>query len=231
MQVHTRLDHLLGYKPARLFVKAPQNLRSAIKLRHLHAQAIENTGELTGDITAPDDQNGFWQAFKMKDVIAGDGMFGPWKIGFNRAPAGGDQDMLGAFAAAIRQLDSMRIKQPCPRVKTLDAVGLENAAIDIFKPVQLGMQLALKHRPVKAPGMHGPAIGLRIGDRCGIFRGKHHQLFRHTAADHTGAAIAVLFGQGHFCAALCGHARRAHPARAATDHEKIIVECHAAPGC
>ena len=55
-------------------------------------------------------------------------------------------------------------------------------------------------------------------------RGIDQQLLRHAAADHAGAAHAVLFGD-HDARAVTGRdPGGAHPARTASDDEQIDVE-------
>ena len=53
-------------RPARLLVETAQDLRAAVILRHLDAQTIQDTGELTGDIAAADDQDRLGQLSRWK---------------------------------------------------------------------------------------------------------------------------------------------------------------------
>jgi hypothetical protein len=55
-------------------------------------------------------------------------------------------------------------------------------------------------------------------------RGVDQQLLRHTAADHAGAADAVLLGEHHAGAVAGRDARGAHATRAAADDEEVGVQ-------
>ena len=146
----------------------------------------------------------------------------------HRSSPHGEQNVLGTLACPVRQLNLMRTNHFGPRIKALNTVVFENAAIDIFQAVKLSVKLRLEHAPVKRPEAHIPTVSLRIRNRTGKLAGKDHKFLGHTATDHTGSAITVFFGQSHFRSALCRHPRGAYAPRTAANDEKIIIKAHAA---
>mmetsp|Transcript_23944 Transcript_23944/g.43637 ORF Transcript_23944/g.43637 Transcript_23944/m.43637 type:complete len:200 (+) Transcript_23944:547-1146(+) len=57
LEVDPLLAHGFRDQPAGLVVKAPQNLRPAVVLRHLHTQTVKDAGKFAGDIAATHDQD------------------------------------------------------------------------------------------------------------------------------------------------------------------------------
>jgi hypothetical protein len=58
--------HHLGNQAPRLVVEAAQDLRAAVELRHLHAQAVHDAGEFAGDVAAADDQQRLGSVSRLK---------------------------------------------------------------------------------------------------------------------------------------------------------------------
>ena len=63
MNINARGPHRIRDKPARFFVKAPQDLRGAIVHRYLDAKPVQNSGKFAADIPTPDYKDGFGEAF------------------------------------------------------------------------------------------------------------------------------------------------------------------------
>ena len=107
----------------------------------------------------------------------------------------------------------MRIIQDGPRIEHGDACLGQGRAIGRLQPVQLGIQLPAKPRPVKAPDPGVPAIAGGIADLIRIGRGEDHDLLGHAPPDDAGATHAVFLGQRHPRLVVTrGDASRAHAA-------------------
>ena len=78
----------LGDQAARLLVEAAQDLGAAVELRHLDAEAVEDAGELAGDVAAADDQDGFRQRVEVEDVVRYQPLVGAGQVGADRHPIG-----------------------------------------------------------------------------------------------------------------------------------------------
>ena len=72
--VDAALEEFLGEAVAQLLVEAAQDLGAAVEERRVDAEAVEDAGELHGDVAAADDQDGFRQAVEMERLIGGDGV-------------------------------------------------------------------------------------------------------------------------------------------------------------
>ena len=93
-----------------------------------------------------------------------------------------------------------------------------------FQPRDLLVLVGDQGRPVKGDVADGPAEAGGVLDLVLDMGADHEQLFRHTAADHAGAAHPVFLGDHHFGAVAGRDARGAHAARTAPDDEQIDVE-------
>ena len=69
-----------------------------------------------------------------------------------------------------------------------------------------------------------PAKAFGVGEFFREMAGIDEEFLRHAAADDASAADPVLFGDRDARARARRHARRAHAAGTAADHEQIIVE-------
>ena len=83
--------------------------------------------------------------------------------------------------------------------------------------------LAISVGQSKRGALDAPAEALRVLELVAEAAGVDQQLLGHAAADHAGAAEAVLLGNRHLGAVAGGDARRAHAARAAADDEQVEV--------
>ena len=69
MQLHTVLDHLLRDKATGFVVKAAQNLRAAVILRHINPKTVHDASKLAGNIAATQDQHILGQALKVENLV------------------------------------------------------------------------------------------------------------------------------------------------------------------
>src|SRR3990172_12544687 len=80
-----------------------------------------------------------------------------------------------------------------------------------------------KDGQVEAKPPAGPAEPFCVGELAAIAAAIDEQLLRHAAADHAGAADAILLGDADARAELGRQPRRADPARARADDEQVVV--------
>ncbi len=227
MDRDARRLHRGGDMAARLVVKAAQDLRAAVQLADLDAQPVQDAGEFAGDIAPADHQGARGQRGQVEHGVRGHGKIGPRDIGNEGPPAGRHQDVPRGDFLPRGQAHPVRVGKRSAAVVDRDAGIAQRGAIGGFQPVKLGLQRGAELRPVKALRPDGPAVTVGQRQGRGKARGKDHQLFRHAAPDDAGTAHAAFLGQGDAGPMLArGDARRAHPARAAADDEKIIVEGH-----
>ena len=97
---------------AQFVVEAAQQLRTAIDQRRLHAQAVEDRGELDRDIAAAHHDHRLGQAFKVERLVRSDRKVAARDVGHLGPGAGGDQDVLRAPDPAGR-LDLVRAAHHC----------------------------------------------------------------------------------------------------------------------
>ena len=100
--VDLALEHLGHQAVAHVLVEAAQDLLAAVDQRRLDAEAVEDAGELDGDVAAADDQDRGRQLLQMERLVGGDGVLGAGQVRLHRMAAGGDQDGLGRDLAAVR---------------------------------------------------------------------------------------------------------------------------------
>ena len=105
-----------------------------------------------------------------------------------------------------------------------DAGPLQAGAVEALEPRDLGVLVGDQRRPVERALLEAPAEPCRVLELVAEAAGVDQQLLGHAAADHAGAAEAVLLGDGHLGAVAGRNARRAHPAGAAADDEQVVVE-------
>ena len=117
----------------------------------------------------------------------------------------------------------MGVNQHGPAFCNLDAGLVEQPAIGRFKPIDLAVFVGNQGFPIERIMRHGPAEAGGVLEFAAKARCVDQQLLRHAAADHAGAAEAILLRQHDPGAVPRGNPCGAHPARAAPDDEKIDV--------
>jgi hypothetical protein len=145
----------------------------------------------------------------------------------NRRPAGpaagGDEQVLGGHAAPVYR-HGVRIEQPGGALDHGDVRLRERVGIDAREPRDLAVLVRYQRGPGKRRAFDGPAVAARVLQVFGVVRGIGEQFLRYAAADHAGAADAVVLGDRHPGAELARHAARAHTAGAGADGEEVVVE-------
>ncbi len=96
VQVHARLDHFGGHEVADLVVEAAQDLLAPVELGDLCAQAVEDGGELAGNVATAHHHQPLWKRFEVEDLVGGDHVLASHEVRHVRRAAGGDQDVLCA---------------------------------------------------------------------------------------------------------------------------------------
>src|SRR6185437_5367350 len=95
--------------------------------------------------------------------------------------------------------------------------------VDAREAADLHVLGGKKFLPVEAAFDLGPAVALGLAEQVRELRGEHHELLGHAAAHHAGAADPVLLGDADARALHGRQPRRAHPAGAGADDEKVII--------
>ena len=157
--VDAALEHLLGQAVAQLLVEAAQDLGAAVEERGLDAEAVEDAGELHGDVAAADDQDRLRQLSQVERLVGGDGVPGAGHVGHDGTAAGGDQDVAGRDPAAAGLHDHrVRVGELGAGVHDGDAGPLQAGAVEAFEARDLLVLVGDQGRPVEAcpPGRLQP---------------------------------------------------------------------------
>jgi hypothetical protein len=201
---------------------------SPVDLGHLGAEAVEDAGELDGDVAAAVDRDALGQALQVKGLVRRDAVVPTGARREHRPAAGGDQDGLGReapFLLAVGGLDvhPVLVQQTTVAAQHLDPGLLKKALVDPFQAVDLPVLVGDEARPVEGGLADLPAEAGSVLEVLVEVAGIDQELLGHAAADDAGAAVAVGLDNGHLGAGLRCHARRAHAARAAADDEEVEV--------
>ena len=141
-----------------------------------------------------------------------------------------DQDDARPHASAGREPHRLRVLDHGADIGDVHAGLFQIGAVDALEAGDLGVLVLDQRRPVEARLAHGPAETGRVLELVPEAAGIDHQLLRHAAADHAGAAEAVLLGEHHLGAVARRDAGGPHAAGASADDEKIHVKrAHASP--
>src|SRR5690606_30721058 len=206
-------------------IEAAQEQITAIQQAGLATQAMENRGELHGDIAAADYQHAAWLLRKMEHLVGVGGMFDTRDVRALRPAAHGNQDVLGAVAYA-GHVDMVGIDQPCVPFEQLHATVHQQVAVDAIETLDFTILVADQRRPVETRLLDLPAETRRQAEVFVQVRAVHHELFRHTANIDTGAAQVAAFGYRHARAKTGSKARCAHAAGTGTDDKQVKIKGH-----
>ncbi len=224
-QVHP-LGIGLAERGGDLGIEAAQQRLSAVEQGRLGAERGEDARELDRDVAAADHEDARRLGLQIEHAVRVDGEFraGDQRL-VDRARPHRDQDEFCAHAPVrADEADRVRVLDDGAFRHDLDAGAREVAAVDALQPGDLGIARGLERRPVEARRIEVPAEARGIGELVGEAPGIDHQLLGHAAADHAGAADAVLLRQHHPGAVAGGDPRRPHAAGATADHEQVDVE-------
>src|SRR5580704_8145376 len=115
----------------------------------------------------------------------------------------------------------MGIEQHGPVLDDFDAGLGEGSAIGGFEAGNFTVFVGDQRRPVERGMRHGPAEAGGVLKLAVKARRIDQKLLRHAATDDAGAAEAIFLRDHDARAMLGGNARGAHPARPASNDEKI----------
>ena len=105
--------------------------------------------------------------------------------------AGGDQDLLGRDRL-LADLDGVAVHQPAAAHVQLHARAFEQPDVDAVQAVDFPLDVVAQGRPgVRGLG-HRPAVGGGILELVRELGAVDQELLGHAAADHAGAADAVV---------------------------------------
>ncbi len=125
---------------------------------------------------------------------------------------------------AVGELHRVRVLQLGPGVDEVGAGVLQVGDVDAREPGDLDVLGLEEAGPVERRPDFRPAEALGGLERRRELAGVDHELLRHAAADHAGAADPVLLGDPDAGARHRRHPRRPHAARAGADDEEVVVE-------
>ena len=130
--------------------------------------------------------------------------------------------MRSAVWALAARLDRIGCRHPGARPDELDAGLLEHADVDAVQAVDLAIARRDQGAPVELR-LDLPAIAARRLEVLGEHGAVVHQLLRHAAADHAGAADPVVLADRDPGPIARGPAGAGHAAGTAADHDQIEV--------
>ena len=126
------LFDLGGEVAADVVVEAAQDVGAAVHQGGVDAQAVEDAGELDGDVAAADDDDPLRQLRQVEGLVGGDGVLDAGQVlGRPGAAAGGDQDLVGGEDAPIvHQFDGVGVLQLGAGVHQVGAGVLQVVDVD-----------------------------------------------------------------------------------------------------
>ncbi|MNY29801.1 hypothetical protein D3C86_1638650 [compost metagenome] len=148
LQIQAALAQLVAQVLAHRAVEAPQEQLAAIEQRGLGAEAVENRGELHGDIATANHQHPLGQLFEEEGFIRADGMLMPRNLRDMRPAAGGDEDVFGAVTLTA-QLHAMRIEQARMTLEQGYAAVYQQVAVDAVEPFDFTVFVGDQGRPIE----------------------------------------------------------------------------------
>ncbi len=152
------------------------------------AQAVNHARQFNGDVACANNGYTFWQRWQLKETIGVDSVFHAWNVRMARAPAGGDQNMIGSNGFTVH-FNGFGINEAGKAfnhinviftqhvvVRGMNAIDIGGTAGDQFIPVELingGIETV-----IRAVHMN------RFTDLCGM----PHHFLRYAANINAGAA-------------------------------------------
>ncbi len=209
---------------AHLVVEATQYALATQHDGHVGAEAPQQAGELERDVAGTLHHHAARLLGPIEQIVRTRGELATGDRGHHlRHGTGGDQDLPRTKTlAAAHQRHRVRVFEHGTVGMQRNAGTQQRRAVHTLQPSDLGMDAAHQLGPGEPRRREQvPAEPGALGEALRKARGQHHQLLRHAATDHAGAADAVLFGQRDARTVLRRHPRGAHTARATADDEEI----------
>src|SRR5216684_3118247 len=211
---------------AALLVEAAQHAVAAQHQVDVAAEAVEDAGELDGDVAAAHDRDALGQRIgQMERLVGRDGEFLAGNLRHDGVAAGRDQDLLRGDRL-LANLNRVAVHQPASTHVQLDARAFEQPQVDAVQAIDFFLHVVAQGRPRVARRRDGPAIGRGVLEFVRELGAVDQELLRHATADHAGAADPVVLADADARAVAGGDARGAHAARAGADDEKVVVVGH-----
>ena len=222
----TLLLHGLVQRPPQVHVEASEDLAAAVYQRRLDAQAMEDVGEFHRNIAAAGDNDRFRQFFEVEGLIGRDAQFMAGKRRMRvGAAARGDQDPVCRDGPVLgHEANRVGVDEFGAGVEDLGTGVLEPLAVETLQPGDFAVLVGDQRLPVERRLGDRPAVAGRILEMLRKLRCVDEQLLRHAAADHARAAVTKLLGNRDLLSERRGHPARTYAARAAADHEQVVVE-------
>ncbi|MCY1525453.1 hypothetical protein D9M68_604320 [compost metagenome] len=210
---------------AHALVETAQEQRTAIGLGGLRAHAVEDRGELHGDVAAAHHQHPARQFFEEEGLVRGDGMFLARDVGHLGPAAGRYQDMGGAIGLAV-DFDRIRVQDAGVPFQERHPAVDQQVAVDAVETLDFAVFVGDQRGPVERGLPGAPAETVRLLEILAVMGAIDQQLLGHAAHVDAGAAQVTAFRHGHARAEAGREARRAHAAGTRADHKQIKIKCH-----
>jgi hypothetical protein len=182
----------------------------------VRAQAAQDTRQFHGDVAAAHDRHPLRPARQLEEAIRGDAELGAGELRQQRPAPGGEDDVRGA-EGAVAGSDGVRIDEMPARAHEFDVALGEVRRVHPVQAVYVGVPPALELAPVMTQQLDLEAVALRILHGAAQVRGVPHDLLRHAADVHAGAAQGTGLDQRDARAVLGRALRGGQPAAAAAD--------------
>ncbi|ENN89245.1 hypothetical protein RHSP_51766 [Rhizobium freirei PRF 81] len=220
------LFHRLMQALAQVLVETRQDFGAAIDQRRLDTEAVEDIGELDGNVAAAGDQDRLRQFFQMEGFVRGYAKLVPRQRRMQVRPAAGrDNDGLGRDGlAGLQKLDGMGVHQFGAGIEDVRLGVIQPLAVEALQPGDFLILRLDQLIPVETAFADRPAEAGSILEMLAVLRGIDEELLRHTAANDAGPAIAIFLGNADLLAERSGDARAAYAAGAAANDEKVEIK-------
>lgn len=209
---------------AQVVVEAAQDLRAAIKLHHMRAEAVHDASKFTGDVTGADDRDAVRPLGQFEHLVRGYSMLGTRHRRNDGPGTGRDQNVFGGESLARGEPDLVRAIQHRAGIEDLHPSIAQRAPVGRLKTGDLGVLGRDQLGPVEARPLEAPAEARRILEGIAKAAGVNEQLLGDASSDHAGTTRTIFLGETDARARLCRDPRRTHAARTAAYDEKIEIE-------
>lgn len=225
LQVEPLLAQFVAQVLTHAAVEAAQEQVATVEQGGLGAQAVEDRGELYGDVAAADHQHAARQALEEERLVGGDRVFLARNLRHLRPAAGGDENVPGAEALAVH-LDAVRVEQAGVAFEKGHPAVHQQVAIDAVEAVDLAVLVADQGRPVEARLAGAPAIGPGLFEVFAVVRAVDQQLLRYATDVDAGAAQVAALRHRDAGTEAGGETGGADAPGAGADDEQIEIERH-----
>src|SRR4029077_9705582 len=157
---------------------------------------------------------------QLEGLVGGDRVLDAGNGRLDGPSSGGDENVLRRHAT-LADRHRVRVDELRRALDCLDAYLGEAIGIDLREPGDLAVLFRYQRGPGKRRALDRPAVAARVLEVLGVVCRIGKELLRHAAADHAGAADAVVLGDGHPGAQVVRNAARPDTAGAGADGEQV----------